>query len=170
MKLQHIANIMLFIVLLISCITDIKHNVVKNVVTIPCILVAIILKGFFDSNLLLDSLKGVFIPMLLLIPFYLLGALGAGDIKLFCSIGALMGSSFVIICILYSFLLGGVMSLIIMTYRGVFSERVRYLLNYVIHTLLYLQLQPYTNGKDTKNKLPLALPIMGGVIVTKIFQ
>lgn len=170
MRTTYIANITLYLMLLISCITDCKYNTVKNFATFPCILAGLFLSSLNDSLPLLDSVKGVLIPLILLLPFYLLGTLGAGDIKLFCGVGALMGSSFVTISILYSFLLAGVMSLILMTYRGVITERLSYLLNYIMHFLLYLQLQPYTDGKAASNKLPLAVAVMGGVIVTNVLM
>jgi len=40
---------------------------------------------------LLDSLLGIIVPFLLLIVLYALRMLGAGDVKLFSAIGAVLG-------------------------------------------------------------------------------
>ena len=51
---------------------------------------------------LLFSVCGVFIPILLLFGLYLLGALGAGDVKLFAAIGAFVQLKIIpVICICF---------------------------------------------------------------------
>lgn len=52
-----------------------------------------------------------FIAMLLL---YLIGALGAGDVKLFTAIGAMMGTSFVFQLMLYAILCAALIGLVLL--------------------------------------------------------
>lgn len=169
MSIESVKNTILWVVLLISCITDIRHNIVKNIVTYPCILVALVLSIItFDGVIVKDTLSALLIPFVTLLPLYLLGILGAGDIKLLCAIGALMGSDFLLQCMIHSIAVGGVFSVIIMIYRGNLFERLRYLLEYLTAVLLYFYLAPYSENKKSNGKLPLATIVTIGVIVTKI--
>ena len=67
----------------------------------------------------------------LLLPFYLLRATGAGDVKLMAMVGAFIGAPTVVTATLYTLVAGGVLSLLFMFGRGVAAQtlaNVRYLL------------------------------------------
>jgi prepilin peptidase CpaA len=64
-------------------------------------------EGFLYSG------KGFLVGLgLLLIP-YLLGGMGAGDVKLMAAIGALMGTGFVFYSFIYTALIGGIIALLL---------------------------------------------------------
>ncbi|MEO2073798.1 MAG: prepilin peptidase [Bacillus sp. (in: firmicutes)] len=113
--------IFLTLVLIISIITDLRSRKILNIVTIPSILIGLVyylftggIEGFIYSG------KGFLVGAgLLLIP-YLLGGMGAGDVKLMAAIGALMGTGFVLYSFIYTALIGGVIALfLILKTRGV---------------------------------------------------
>jgi prepilin peptidase CpaA len=60
-----------------------------------------------------SSLFGLFVPMLLLGVLFYLKLIGAGDIKLFSAIGALLGGNFILYGMAYSFVIAGMVSLLI---------------------------------------------------------
>jgi prepilin peptidase CpaA len=109
------------IALLISLITDVRKRRILNVVTIPTILFGFIyytavqgLGGFLFSG------RGFLLGLSLFLIPYLLGGMGAGDVKLMAAIGALMGASFVMYSFVYIALIGGIISVIlIMKKNGV---------------------------------------------------
>ncbi len=101
-------------IVFISFITDIRSRKILNVVTFPSALLAIILNIFADQYLsgLLFSLKGLFLGIAIFwIPFTL-GGLGAGDLKLLGVIGAFKGLSFALWTGLYTAICGGVVSIL----------------------------------------------------------
>jgi prepilin peptidase CpaA len=109
-----IINIILIGGLLISLITDVYKRRILNIITIPSILIAIV---YYTVTLgvpgLIFSGKGFIVGLgLLLIP-YLLGGMGAGDVKLMAAIGALMGTSFVFYSFIYTALVGGAIAIIL---------------------------------------------------------
>jgi len=55
----------------------------------------------------------------LLLPFYVLGAMSAGDVKLMAMVGAFLGVQSVMLAALCTFLAGGLLSLATMVARGV---------------------------------------------------
>jgi prepilin peptidase CpaA len=114
-----IINFVLITTLIISLITDVKKRKILNIVTIPAILFGIIYyTAFHGLNGFLFSGKGLLIGFLLLLIPYLLGGMGAGDVKLMAAIGALMGVSFVLYSFVYIALIGGVISAILIMKRN----------------------------------------------------
>ena len=98
--------------------TDWKQRKIYNKLLGPAYLIALILQlsqkgwqGVWAG--LLGSLVGL---LLLLIP-YLLGGMGAGDVKLLAVIGAFGGVHFVLTSFIYGALLGGLVSLVILLRR-----------------------------------------------------
>ncbi|MBO8171885.1 MAG: prepilin peptidase [Bacillaceae bacterium] len=113
-----IINSTLILVLTISLITDLKERKIYNKVLFPAIIIAFIM-SFYLYGLpgLFKSVSGLFAGIgLLLIP-YLMGGMGAGDVKLLGTIGALKGSAFVFYAFIYTALAGGVIALGIVLYQ-----------------------------------------------------
>ena len=76
-------------------------------------------------------LAGMLAGLALLLPLYLLGATGAGDVKLMAAVGAFIGVPAIVSAVLYTLLCGGLLSLVFMFGRGVAAQtlaNVRYLL------------------------------------------
>ncbi|WP_129689928.1 A24 family peptidase [Gottfriedia acidiceleris] len=114
----------LVITLLISLITDIQKRKILNIVTLPAILIGFIYytatlgwEGFlFSGKGFLTGAAFLFIP-------YLLGGMGAGDVKLMAAIGALTGAMFTFYSFIYIALIGGIISLVlIMKNRGIWNS------------------------------------------------
>ncbi|MFC4799981.1 prepilin peptidase [Neobacillus sp. GCM10023253] len=110
-----IIKIILVIILLISLYTDVKNRKILNIITLPSILIGFIyhfatqgFEGFLFSG------KGFLTGLGLLIIPYLLGGMGAGDVKLLAAIGALMGTSFVFYSFIYIGLIGGLIALVLL--------------------------------------------------------
>lgn len=77
------------------------------------------------------SLAGLATGFVVLLPLYIVGAMGAGDVKLMAMVGAFMGPHAVMMAALYTFLAGGLLSLAVMLARGVAVQtlaNVRFLL------------------------------------------
>jgi prepilin peptidase CpaA len=71
------------------------------------------------------SLAGLLIGLALMLPGYLIGATGAGDVKLFAAIGSLLGPMPIAMAFFYTALAGGVMAVIVALLR----RRLRHTLN-----------------------------------------
>ncbi|MBQ8306695.1 MAG: prepilin peptidase [Blautia sp.] len=55
-----------------------------------------------------SCLAGMLLPVLLLGPFFCFRMLGAGDVKLFCTLGLMLGADRILTCMFVSFLSGGI--------------------------------------------------------------
>ena len=154
---------LLLMLVSIATYTDMKENKIKNKYISLFILLGIVLSlllGGFSG--LKDSLLGIIVPFLLLFIFFALRMFGAGDIKLFCAIGAIMGVSFVINNIIYSFLLAGIVVIlkllftkkIISTFKGIYY--------YFANMFLTQSVSEFES--TTNDKFPFAIAILLGTI------
>ena len=113
---------------------------------------------------------GSSIPLILIILFGF-GMLGAGDIKLFCALGGVMGTGAVFRCILSSFLLGAVFSVLFLITTRSFCERIQYFITYMENCRNTGEIIPYRRKEITAPEnfhftVPVFLSVMlyvGGI-------
>ena len=141
------------ILLFIALISDIKSYKIRNKLIITFTALGLITNSCFAKyEGLISSLLGIVIPLVLLIVLYALRMLGAGDIKLFCALGAIFGAEYIIEIIAYSFLAGGIIAFFFLLMRRNAKERFRHLYNYFKTVFLTFSFMAYTEFEDKKDK------------------
>lgn len=134
---------------LLSLVNDIRTSKISNKITVSFICMGLIINIYQEGiSGLYDSLAGCFLPLLLLFPLYSLKMLGAGDIKVFCSIGSIMGIKLGILIIIFSFLSGGILAFIIMIIRKNFKTRMKYIFNFIKSCILTRSIQSYPDFSE----------------------
>jgi prepilin peptidase CpaA len=101
---------------------------------------------------LLQSLAGAAAGLALLLPMYLLRALGAGDVKLMAMCGAFLGPDAVLEAALLTFLCGGVLALA----AALAGRRLRLVLRNTWHMMLGALLHSLAGGTATIAEPPPA--------------
>lgn len=116
----------------------------------------------------LNALAGAGVGFGILFPIYLTGAMGAGDVKLMAMIGVFLGPNPTLIVILFSFIFGGVLSLVI----AIRNKTLRLMLANIYDAMLGLALSLPGTGigkvnlpRQSAGRMPYALAIAGGVSV-----
>lgn len=149
---------------------DLKSFKIKNHLILSGILLGLIFH-LIEKNLnnFFNSILGSILPLIILFPLFKLKALGAGDIKLFSIIGLFFGKAFVLQTILYSFLIGGALSIIHLARKRQFLSRYQYLIQYTKTYFLKnstAKLTPYYNIKEQgyKGVIHFTAAIFLGVI------
>ena len=84
-----------------------------------------------------EIIAGFFIPVVILILPFLVRGLGAGDVKLFCVLGSMLGSRGILACMLYSFAAGGAEALVILAVRKNRKERMHFTVPVFAGTCLF---------------------------------
>lgn len=98
-----------FLAVLIAAVTDVWKYRVYNALTIPVLLSGLIYHGLVGGRVgLSGSLLGVLFGFVALIVFYVLGGMGAGDVKLMAAIGAWLGMPLTFYVLLASALAAGI--------------------------------------------------------------
>lgn len=64
------------------------------------------------------SLAGLLVGFVLMMPGYMLGATGAGDVKLMAAVGAIVGPALVVSAFLFTAIAGGVVAVVVAARRG----------------------------------------------------
>lgn len=100
---------------------DIRHYRIPNRLVLAGVVIGLLLNAFLpEGNGFADPLPGALgitkasagmaLGLALLLPLYLLRAMGAGDVKLMAMIGAFLGPQAIVGIVLLTFAIGGVLS------------------------------------------------------------
>ena len=93
--------------------TDLFKDKIFNAWVIPALSTGVISSLIQGSDRLLESLSSVGVAFLILLPVYFLKGIAAGDVKLFMSAASFLSVSDTLSCILVSFLVAGIISVLI---------------------------------------------------------
>ncbi|MGC5325427.1 A24 family peptidase [Brevibacillus sp. SYSU BS000544] len=157
----------LLLILCICFITDVANRKIYNKVVFPGIILALIIHFFSDGWAGLGfSVGGFAIGLLLLLIPYLLGGMGAGDVKLLALIGAFKGTIFVVTTAIYMALLGGLIALLIlMVKRGIGNSIRSLIINF--WCIRNGWILPFRTDKSAlATTYPYGVAIVGGALIT----
>jgi prepilin peptidase CpaA len=106
------------LIVTVALVTDLKSRRIPNQLTYGGALVGLLIQmiSHGGEGALLSVLGWVVGISLLLVP-YLLGGMGAGDVKLLGAIGAVMGAKFTMYTLIWTGLAGGIMAIGYLLYR-----------------------------------------------------
>jgi prepilin peptidase CpaA len=86
------ANIVVLIGVAITAVTDVWKFKVYNLLTLPLLCTGLLYHGFVGGTTEFTvSLLGALFGFTVLLPFYFMGGMGAGDVKLMAAVGAWLG-------------------------------------------------------------------------------
>lgn len=106
--------------LVIACWQDFHDYRIKNKLILTGALLGISLNTFLFAEIgFQDSATGLGLGLLLLLPFYLLRVMGAGDVKLLAMTGAFVGPHDIFWVFLYTLIAGGLLALMVSLRHGV---------------------------------------------------
>ena len=166
MNKEYIKIVLIVLQITLALLYDIHEYKIRNYIPFTFILLGIIYHLVFeDAANFYGGLLGLSIPFILLFPLYSLKMLGAGDIKLLCSIGVLLGPSDILTSIFYSFFFGGILALLIMACRKNLISRLRKLLFYFRSCVLTMSITPYEEVDGSHPaRMHFSIPIALGVL------
>lgn len=168
--------IVLLLILLAAVYTDYRRGCIPN-----WIIVFGVISGLFESFIgggvetFLLGIVAMILPVVILYPVFMIGALGAGDLKLFSVIGSFLGIRGVLISLCIAFVIGAVISIIKIIQVHNFKERIYYFFSYIADLVRSGQIKLYEtklNEEFIKNsshnfpdhKIHFALPIFLGTV------
>jgi prepilin peptidase CpaA len=163
--MEYLPIILLNSVLVISAATDLRSQKIPNIITLPAALAALAyhteINGFEGF---LFSVTGLAAGIALLILPYLMGGMGAGDVKLMGVVGAFIGPKQMFYAFLIITIIGGIYSLLLMVFqRSSFKGFFRDQYDSLINVVLTQKLTPGSGLKDQRRpKLCYGLAIASG--------
>jgi prepilin peptidase CpaA len=118
-----LTDILLMVLILSAAITDFLKKRIYNFQTYPTMMAGLFL-GFLFGGWKggLASAAGLGAGIAILFVFFMVGGLGAGDVKLLGAIGALKGAQFVIWTMFYTGLVGGAVAIAVIVWKGTYRQ------------------------------------------------
>ncbi|HET7656781.1 MAG TPA: prepilin peptidase [Bacillales bacterium] len=164
-------NVILLIVLFICAATDLKTRKIYNIVIFPGLLLACILRflqdGWMDLGL---AFLGFFVGAgILLIP-YLLGGMGAGDVKLLALVGALKGTMFVFYTSFYMAVIGAILALGILIFRRGAFLRIKSITMFFYAWFNGLKIPLFVDKQSLTLTYPYGIAITAGAIICLVLN
>jgi prepilin peptidase CpaA len=154
---------------LAACVTDVRSRRIPNALTFSAAIAALIYQsasaGWLGAQ---SSVTGWLVGTALFLPFFLLGGMGAGDVKLLAALGAWLGPRETVHLGVYTLIAGGALGLVVALMRGYLKTAVRNVWNLVQQWCLtgIRPVPSLTLEHATGPRLAYALPIFAGTAVT----
>jgi prepilin peptidase CpaA len=120
-----------------------------------------------------DALAGLATGLGLMLPLYLLRAMGAGDVKLMAMVGAFLGPRATVSVVLATFIAGGVLILAVVLHKGTLGRLLENLRTMLLASFFKLMMNETPTLEATQTsagKMPYALAIAAGTIVYIAFK
>lgn len=158
-----LATVLLLIILLVGAFLDLRSKRLPNWLTGSALLSGIILHTLFLGwGGLGSALGGAAVGFLCLIPFYLTGGMGAGDVKFMAAIGSFLASvKMVALAASAGLVFAGVYAAVRVSLKGGWSTLIkRYAISYFSGQ--YIQPPP---DDVSRERFPFALAIAAGTLV-----
>jgi prepilin peptidase CpaA len=151
------------ITLLALCVaSDVRSNKIPNIVTVPFAIAAVALHTFNNGiDGLLFSTAGMATGIALLVLPYVMGGMGAGDVKLMGAVGSFLGAKATLGAFLFVAIAGGIYSLALIlirrdVFKGFFSEKLLVLSSMVL-LRQYVPIQTESSGQKPRLKYGVAI-------------
>jgi prepilin peptidase CpaA len=161
---------MLFIFVAVCLYTDLTERKIYNSV-ILCGIVAALIINIIQLNMIegtLFTFTGLLIGILLLIIPFIMGGLGAGDVKMLGMIGAFTGHGIVVQVMLASAVVGGIYALIVMLAGRKLMSRMWKIIQGFYFFAATKKVVYCSNIQDKdaeKNAIPYGVALSAGVII-----
>jgi prepilin peptidase CpaA len=152
----------------IACFTDLSSRRISNRLVMTGAILGLVMNLLIGSWAGLGwSLLGGLLGLAIFFPFFALGGMGAGDVKLLACLGAVLGPKDLLSVALVGALIGGVLALVIAAVNG----RLRSTLQGIGSLLAFWAtggLRPSPNlNLDSPGtlKIPYAVPVAAGTLL-----
>ena len=149
---------------------DVRYRRIPNVLVL-CLLIGglIINISFGGFGGALSSLQGLalaFLPMFLI---HIFGAMGAGDVKLFGAVGAVIGVSLVPLTFVLVVMLGGVLAVYTMLRSGTVFSTLHGVFRIFVGIMPGWEMPRFAMPSDRKHTIPYGVAIMIGSVIAAAF-
>lgn len=162
--------------LLLATLADLKSDRIPNGFVMFGIVIGVLCSLWHDSDIR-HTVISMLLAFLLLYPLFKIGALGAGDVKVFMMIGSFVRVKELLWVLITSFVIGALCSLIKLLSEHNGRERLYYFMSYVSEVVKTRQWKIYGEhmAQDyeqyRRNKIHFTIPVLfsvtlriGGVI------
>ena len=151
---------------------DVRYRRIPNPFVLATLIAGLTLNvGLAGMNGLLSSIGGCLFAFILMFILHVFGAMGAGDVKLFASIGSVIGVHLVLPTFLVVVVTGGLLGLISILRSGAFRMTMHRVLQILVGLLPGWQMPKFSVPADRRHTIPYGAAItIGAIISIAVFQ
>jgi prepilin peptidase CpaA len=166
-----IAPVLIFLVLA-GAWSDVRTRKIPNWIPVSGVVSGLLLQSWHvGAQGAMTSIAGAALGFGIFVPMYILGGMGAGDVKLFSAVGALIGPQSLVLVFVLTGLLGGVAAVLLAVSRG----RLRETLQRTGELMLDVSRLRWQQAKASSSaagalRLPYGAVIAGGTLLALIVR
>jgi prepilin peptidase CpaA len=155
-------NYSIVTLLALCAASDVRSNKIPNIVTVPFAISAVALHSFNNGlDGFLFSTAGMASGIALLVLPYIMGGMGAGDVKLMGAVGGFLGAKATLGAFIFIAIAGGLYSLATIlirqdVFKGFFSEKLL-ILSSMVMLRQYVPIQTESSGQRPRLKYGVAI-------------
>lgn len=166
--MQAASELTLYTVVIVAVIQDLQSMKISNRLILTGLVLSLVFGILLGrTSQILYILWNIFFPVIVLYLLYLLGVLGAGDIKLFSVIGGFTQFHTLVDCMLYTFAVAALISVAkLICSRRLISSMAR-TLRYV-QELLQGSIHSYREMREEDNLIHFSVAILAGLLIAKV--
>ncbi len=166
---QAFVPVVLIAIGLAACVTDVRTRRIPNALTLTAALAGFLVQavsGGLDGALAASG--GWLVGTLLFLPFFLLGGMGGGDVKLLAALGAWLGPRDTLWLAVYASIAGGVLGVVVAIARGYLTTAIRNVFAMLAYwrTVGIRPVPDLTLDSPAAPRLAYAIPILAGTVIT----
>lgn len=163
-----LSDAMLIVILLCAVATDLRHRRIPNRLIVAglcgALLCALAGGGLIAA---VAAIKGAAVGLLVLLPFFVVRLVGAGDVKLLSVVGGFTGVAALLPVVLGTFIAGGVLGMVWLVRDRSMNQmwgNLKLILLAAVMRLQGAQVMLSDFNLTTAARLPYALAMLGGVV------
>jgi len=151
---------------------DVRYRRIPNAFVLATLITGLTLNFALGGlNGGLYSAGGCVLAFILMFMLHVFGAMGAGDVKLFASIGSVIGAQLVLPTFVVVVLMGGLLALVSILRSGAFGTTMHRVLQILVGLLPGWQMPKFSVPADRRLTIPYGVAItIGAIIATAIFH
>jgi prepilin peptidase CpaA len=151
---------------------DARYRRIPNAFVLATLAGGLMVNTFFNGLAgVWTSAGGCLLAFVLMFMLHVFGAMGAGDVKLFASIGAVVGASLVIPTFLTVVMTGGVLAVVTMVRGGMVRETLWRVAQIFVGLLPGWQMPKFAVPSERRHTIPYGVAItVGSLISLAIFR
>lgn len=146
---------------------DVRYRRIPNLLVLTALVAGIGINSFFGGwQGVTNSLLGfglAFAPMLLL---HIFGAMGAGDVKLFGAVGAILGVGLMPITLVLVAIIGGLLAIYMTLRAGTMLSTMHGVLRIFVGMLPGWEMPRFAMARDRRHTIPYGVAIMVGSLIS----
>ena len=164
----NISTLLLSTILIIAVWMDLKQHRIPNLLTVIAAISGLVLQITFSGlDGLQSGLGGLLVGLVTFLPFFMLGGMGAGDVKLMAAVGTFLGPVNTLFAVGLTLVAGGLLGLFVLTTRRDGRAALRRY-STMLKVLAYTggaSYAPPRAGETAAVRFPYALAIASGTLL-----